>query len=47
MTFLLYLGFLVAQLVAPISMDAGTVPLIRKHAFIIGLDKEDLEAYPT
>lgn len=39
--------YLVAQLVSPISMDAGTVPLIRKHAFKIGLDKDVLEDYPT
>ena len=37
--------FLVAELAAPISMPAGTVPLIRKHAFKIGLDKEYLEEY--
>lgn len=37
--------FLVAELVSPISMPAGTVPLIRKHAFKIGLDKENLEEY--
>lgn len=39
--------FLVAKLVAPISMPAGTVPLIRKYAFKIGLDKETLETYPN
>lgn len=37
--------FLVAKLVAPISMPAGTVPIIRKYAFKIGLDKEELEEY--
>lgn len=37
--------FLVAKLNAPISMPAGTVPLIRKYAFKIGLDKEELEEY--
>lgn len=37
--------FLVAELVAPISMPAGTVPLIRSHAFKIGLDKDYLEEY--
>ena len=37
--------FLVAELVAPISMPAGTVPLIRAHAFKIGLDKDYLEEY--
>lgn len=37
--------FLVAELAAPISMPAGTVPLIRAHAFKIGLDKEYLEEY--
>lgn len=37
--------FLVAELEAPISMPAGTVPLIRAHAFKIGLDKEYLEEY--
>ena len=37
--------FLVAKLVAPISIPAGTVPLIRKYAFKIGLDKEELEEY--
>lgn len=37
--------FLVAELLAPISMPAGTVPLIRSHAFKIGLDKDVLEEY--
>lgn len=37
--------FLIAELTAPISMPAGTVPLIRAHAFKIGLDKEVLEEY--
>ena len=38
--------FLMAELLAPLSVAAGYVPLIRANQFIIGLDKEELEAYP-
>lgn len=37
--------FLMAQLAAPLSIGAGYVPLIRAKSFIIGLDKDSLEAY--
>ncbi len=37
--------FLMAQLLAPLSVAAGYVPLIRARNFIIGLDKENLETY--
>ena len=38
--------FLVAQLYAPLSIGVGYVPLIRAKQFIVGLDKDVLEAYP-
>ena len=37
--------FLMAQLLAPLSITAGYVPLIRAHNFVVGLDKENLEPY--
>lgn len=37
--------FLMAQLLAPLPVAAGYVPLIRAKNFIIGLDKENLETY--
>ena len=37
--------FLMAELVAPLSITAGYVPLIRAEQFIVGLDKDELEAY--
>lgn len=37
--------FLVAELVNPITIGAGYVPLIRAKKLVIGLDKEALEAY--
>lgn len=37
--------FLMAQLLTPLTVSAGYVPLIRAKNFIIGLDKEELEAY--
>ena len=38
--------FLVAQLSSPLSVAKGYVPLIRAKQFVIGLDKDTLEAYP-
>lgn len=37
--------FLMAELLAPLSITTGYVPLIRAHNFIVGLDKETLESY--
>ena len=37
--------FLMAELLTPLSVAAGYVPLIRANQFIIGLDKDELEAY--
>ena len=37
--------FLMAELLAPLSITAGYVPLIRAHNFVVGLDKENLESY--
>lgn len=37
--------FLVAQLAAPLTVAKGYVPLIRAKQFIVGLDKDTLEAY--
>lgn len=37
--------FLVGKLLNPITIGAGYVPLIRPRKFVIGLDKEALEAY--
>lgn len=37
--------FLVAELLAPLSITAGYVPLIRAHNFVVGLDKDVLESY--
>lgn len=37
--------FLLAELTAPLSVAAGYVPLIRANNFIVGLDKDTLEAY--
>ena len=37
--------FLVAQLSAPLTVAKGYVPLIRAKQFIVGLDKDTLEAY--
>lgn len=37
--------FLVAELLAPLSITAGYVPLIRAHNFVIGLDKDTLDSY--
>lgn len=38
--------FLVAQINPPLSVGAGYVPLIRAKQFVVGLDKDQLEAYP-
>lgn len=38
--------FLIAKLSSPITVNAGYVPLIRRTSFIVGLDKDVLEAYP-
>lgn len=38
--------FLVAQLTTPLTVAKGYVPLIRAKQFIVGLDKDTLEAYP-
>lgn len=37
--------FLTAKLANAVTVTAGYVPLIRKNALIIGLDKETLEPY--
>lgn len=37
--------FLMAELLAPLSITAGYVPLIRAHNFVIGLDKDTLDPY--
>lgn len=37
--------FLIAQLSSPLTVGAGYVPLIRAKQFIVGLDKDELEAY--
>ena len=37
--------FLVAQLSSPLTVAKGYVPLIRSKQFIVGLDKDELEAY--
>lgn len=37
--------FLAAELLAPLTITAGYVPLIRAKNFIVGLDKDSLEAY--
>ena len=37
--------FLMAELVSPLSVIAGYVPLIRANNFIVGLDKDELEEY--
>lgn len=38
--------FLIAQLTTPLTVAKGYVPLIRAKQFIVGLDRETLEAYP-
>lgn len=37
--------FLVAQLSSPLTVGTGYVPLIRAKQFVVGLDKDTLEAY--
>lgn len=37
--------FLMAELTSPLSLAAGYVPLIRAYNFVVGLDKETLDAY--
>lgn len=37
--------FLTAKLTEAVTVDAGYVPLIRRHKLVVGLDKEALEAY--
>lgn len=38
--------FLMVELSSALPITAGYVPLIRRHGFVIGLDKDALEAYP-
>lgn len=37
--------FLMAQLDPPLTVNAGYVPLIRAHGFVVGLDKDNLTGY--
>ena len=37
---------LMVKLSSALPITAGYVPLIRRHGFVIGLDKDELEAYP-
>ena len=38
--------FLMVKLSSAVPISAGYVPLIRRHKFVIGLDKDELEPYP-